>query len=612
MSLPVHIGYPFFIKYTPLAEKILMKHIPTTIYDFILTFLQPYRVKFSILVFLTLVAGTISSIDTILLKFMLNCVSAGTAAQYSGILMLATFYGLWWLAVGLQWRLYEYLYLCVFPSLESDIVHTLFDYTERHSQRFFQENPTGGTSNRIIEMGENICKILTMLLEQFGRKFFTIIFTFITLWMVHPYLGVIFFVWISTLLTINFATASKVGLHSTEFARSKTRIFSQIIDSITNILNVKLFARNDYESSYMKFGLDDMVEKDHTFHMTMLRLRFVETGLCVVYIASIMVCTLKLYNQNAVSVGDFALVVTLSMTIVDYIWGLTQELGEFEKAIGSVRTALGVLSVPHEMQDPEDSTPLIVTKGMIEFRDVNFTHTKTGVLFDHLSVTIPGGQKVGLVGFSGSGKTTFINLIIRLFDVIKGGIFIDNQDISMVTQQSLRENMGVIPQNPQLFHRTIMENIRYGNPKATDDEVMAAAEAAFAHEFIKKAEGGYYSFAGERGLRLSGGQVQRITIARAILKNSPILILDEATSALDSVTEHEIQESFDSLMKGKTVLVIAHRISTLLNMDRILVFDKGQIVGDGTHDELLKQQDSLYAKLWNSQVNGFLWHTDDE
>jgi ATP-binding cassette subfamily B protein len=264
------------------------------------------------------------------------------------------------------------------------------------------------------------------------------------------------------------------------------------------------------------------------------------------------------------------------------------------------------------MQDPADSTPLIVTKGAIEFRDVNFTHTKKGVLFENLTITIPGGQKVGLVGFSGSGKTTFINLIIRLYDVIKGGIFIDNQDIATVTQQSLRENMSVIPQNPQLFHRTIIENIRYGNPKATDEQVVQAAQAAFAHEFIKKAEGGYYSFAGERGLRLSGGQVQRITIARAILKNAPILILDEATSALDSVTEHEIQESFDSLMKEKTVLVIAHRISTLLHMDRILVFDKGKIVGDGSHEELLKDQGSLYAKLWNSQVNGFLWHTDDE
>lgn len=543
---------------------------------------------------------------------MLNCVAERISKNFAGILLVAGMYGVWWLVVGLQWRSYEYLYMKTFPNLESDIVLNLFDYTQRHSHNFFQEQFAGGIANRVIEMGENVCKILTMILEQFGRKFFTILFAFITLTTVHPYLGAIFFCWMFILLSLNFATAGIVGEHSTEFARSKTRIFSQVVDSIANILNVKLFARNEYETNYIKMGLDDMVEKDHTFHMTMLKLRLAETAFCVTYISSILACTLRLYNQNLVSVGDFALVIGLSMTVVDYVWGLTQELGEFEKALGASRTALSVLSIPHDMQDPADSTPLIVTKGTIEFRDVNFTHTKKGILFDHLNITIPGGQKVGLVGFSGSGKTTFINLIIRLYDVIKGGIFIDNQDIANVTQQSLRENMSVIPQSPQLFHRTIMENIRYGNPKATDEQVMEAAKAAFAHEFIKKAEGGYYSFAGERGLRLSGGQVQRIAIARAILKNSPILILDEATSALDSVTEHEIQESFDSLMKEKTVLVIAHRISTLLHMDRILVFDKGKIVGDGSHEELLQQQDSLYAKLWNSQVNGFLWHTDDE
>jgi len=589
-----------------------VKEIPNKLFSFITTFLKPYRWHFFALVCLTLFAGAISSIETMLLRYMLNCVAERISKNFAGILLVAGMYGVWWLVVGLQWRSYEYLYMKTFPNLESDIVLNLFDYTQRHSHNFFQEQFAGGIANRVIEMGENVCKILTMILEQFGRKFFTILFAFITLTTVHPYLGAIFFCWMFILLSLNFATAGIVGEHSTEFARSKTRIFSQVVDSIANILNVKLFARNEYETNYIKMGLDDMVEKDHTFHMTMLKLRLAETAFCVTYISSILACTLRLYNQNLVSVGDFALVIGLSMTVVDYVWGLTQELGEFEKALGASRTALSVLSIPHDMQDPADSTPLIVTKGTIEFRDVNFTHTKKGILFDHLNITIPGGQKVGLVGFSGSGKTTFINLIIRLYDVIKGGIFIDNQDIANVTQQSLRENMSVIPQSPQLFHRTIMENIRYGNPKATDEQVMEAAKAAFAHEFIKKAEGGYYSFAGERGLRLSGGQVQRIAIARAILKNSPILILDEATSALDSVTEHEIQESFDSLMKEKTVLVIAHRISTLLHMDRILVFDKGKIVGDGSHEELLQQQDSLYAKLWNSQVNGFLWHTDDE
>lgn len=591
----------------------MISHIPPSLYDFIITFLRPYRGRFGILLFLTIVAGAVSSIDTVLLRFTINSVSSCKLADgghWAVMSMLAFLYAGWWLVVGLQWRLYEYLYLKVFPPLEADIVHSLFAYTEAHSHRFFQEHFSGAVANRVIEMGENVCKILALVVEQFGRKFFTVLFTFLTMYYVHPQLGLVFFCWMIIFMGLNLMMSPKINEYSAEFARSKTRVFGLLVDSVTNILNVKLFARNEYESNYIKQGLDDVVDKDRQFHHSMLTLRIMETLLCATYIGIALVLTMKLYIAGEVSVGDFAVVITLSMAIVDHIWALTQELGDFEKAIGSCRMALKVLSVPHAMEDPEDCTPLIVTKGQIEFRDVNFHHTEVGSLFDHLTITIPGGQKVGLVGFSGSGKTTFINLIIRLFDVQEGGIFIDNQDITKVTQRSLREATSVIPQNPQLFHRTIVENIRYGKPSATDQEVMEAAKAAFAHDFISKNEGGYYAFAGERGLKLSGGQVQRIAIARAILKNAPILILDEATSALDSVTEHEIQQSFEYLMKGKTVLVIAHRISTLLNMDRILVFDKGQVVGDGTHDELLAQG-GLYSKLWTSQVNGCLWRSED-
>lgn len=588
------------------------KNIPSSLYEFILVFLRPYRWQFITLMLLTLFAGAVSSIDNMLLRHAINSLSASSSnGNFVAVaFMLIVMYGGWWALAGLQWRLYEYLYMQTFPSLESDIVASLFSYTERHSHKFFQENFSGTVANRVIEMGEHVCKVLTMVLEQFGRKFCTIFFTLITLWTVHPYVGLAFLGWITLLLGINFAAAGKVHEHSAEFARSKARIFGQVVDSLTNILNVKLFARQDYESTYLKYGLDDMIQKDHLFHMSMLRTRSLETIISSIYIAGVLAMTVRLHALGQVTVGDFAVIISLSMTVVDYIWGLTQELGEFEKAVGSSRSALKVLSVPHEMEDPVDCVPLIVTKGAIEFKDVNFHHTVKGKLFEHLSVAIPGGQKVGLVGFSGSGKTTFINLIVRLYDVLDGSILIDSQDITKVTQNSLREHISVIPQNPQLFHRSIIENIRYGKPKATDEEVFSAAKAAFADDFIRKNEGGYFAFAGERGLKLSGGQVQRIAIARAILKNAPILILDEATSALDSVTEHEIQQSFENLMQGKTTLVIAHRISTLLNMDRILVFDKGQLVGDGKHDDLLKQE-GLYAKLWNSQVNGMLWHEEE-
>jgi ATP-binding cassette subfamily B protein len=261
--------------------------------------------------------------------------------------------------------------------------------------------------------------------------------------------------------------------------------------------------------------------------------------------------------------------------------------------------------LPLEIVDKPNATILNCTHGKIRFDKIKFHYKGTAPLFQNKSIEIKAGQKVGLVGYSGGGKSTFVNLILRLYDITDGAILIDGQDIRDVTQDSLRTSIALIPQDPSLFHRSLMENIRYGRIDATDEEVILAAKKAHAHEFIEKLSQSYDSLVGERGVKLSGGQRQRIAIARAILKNAPILILDEATSQLDSVTESSIQESLWELMQNKTTLVIAHRLSTLLHMDRIIVFDKGVIVEDGTHAELLTNN-GLYRTLWKAQVGGFL------
>jgi ATP-binding cassette subfamily B protein len=339
----------------------------------------------------------------------------------------------------------------------------------------------------------------------------------------------------------------------------------------------------------------------------LLRLNIIQGMLIAIMLGFMVYFLIYLYGKHLISVGDFALILGLGTEVGHITWHTMGQVDEFNEAVGKCKQCLSRLIVPQEIQDKEGATSLVTTKGQITFSKVKFHYKGASPLFQNKSVTIKAGQKVGLVGYSGSGKSTFVNLILRFYDVTEGQIFIDEQDVRDVTQESLYNNIAMIPQDPTLFHRTLMENIRYGRTEASDDEVREAARRAHAHDFIQALPQGYDSLVGERGVKLSGGQRQRIAVARAILKNAPILILDEATSQLDSVTERLIQDALWELMENKTTLVIAHRLSTLLHMDRILVFDHGKIVEDGTHQELLAQA-GIYKTLWETQVDGFLPH----
>jgi ATP-binding cassette, subfamily B, bacterial len=265
---------------------------------------------------------------------------------------------------------------------------------------------------------------------------------------------------------------------------------------------------------------------------------------------------------------------------------------------------------PHEIVDLPGAIPAHITRGALELQHVNFTYEGGARVFHDLSVRIPAGQRVGLVGYSGSGKSTFVSLILRLYEPQSGRVLIDGTDVRQMTQESLHSQIGLIPQDPSLFHRSLMENIRYGRQGASDPEVVTAARKAHAHEFIEQVPGGYAALVGERGIKLSGGQRQRVAIARVVLKDAPILILDEATSSLDSVTERAIQETLSDLMRNRTVLVVAHRLSTIAHLDRILVFNAGRIVEDGPHAQLLAAG-GLYETLWTRQAGGFLPDTSD-
>jgi len=383
-----------------------------------------------------------------------------------------------------------------------------------------------------------------------------------------------------------------------------------MVDSINNIINVRLFARHKDENRYIHQTIENVVNNDRAMQRKIIYMRVFWDVSIIILLGLNLFILLYMYSQNLATIGDFTFVISLSISILWNLWFLASQFVTFSEQIGVCKQALSIITQPHEIIDAPDAKPLMISEGKIQFHDVTFHYDEGTRLFKNKNIIIKGGQKVGLVGFTGSGKSTFVNLILRLFEVESGEITIDSQNVNQVTQDSLREKIALIPQDITLFHRSLMENIRYGNMQATDKDVIEAARKAHCHEFIIQLDHEYQSLVGERGIKLSGGQRQRIAIARAILKNAPILILDEATSSLDSITEKYIQDALSQIMQDKTTIVIAHRLSTLSKMDRILVFDKGEIIEDGTHDELIEKA-GHYAKMWQMQAGGFMPENED-
>lgn len=321
--------------------------------------------------------------------------------------------------------------------------------------------------------------------------------------------------------------------------------------------------------------------------------------------------TIRLWQAGEVTIGDFALVQAYLIAASHQLWGFNRTIRGIYEAIADASEMVEIMQTPYDVKDPLVPKPLTITNAEVSLTNVLFNFNETRTVLPDLSITISGGERVAFVGPSGAGKSTIVKLLLRLHDVTSGAITIDGINIAHVRQQELRSAIGFVPQEPVLFHRTLMDNIRYGRMDATDEEVMSAAKQAHCHEFIDQLPEKYQTYVGERGVKLSGGERQRVAIARAILKNAPILILDEATSSLDSESEQYIQEALEVLMKGKTVIVIAHRLSTIMRMDRIVVIEEGRIIDSGTHRELLSKE-GLYKKLWSIQAGGFLLEEDDE
>ncbi len=586
-----------------------MKNYPRTLPAFIVYFVKRQKFKFILLICCSFGWVVDSTVWPYAFKLMIDTFvkhSANKTHIWSIIVPVLCFWLFIWVLVELFFRAQGFLLAFLFPRFQADIRMEMFDYVSHHSFNYFANNFAGNLSNKISDMSQNVSQILQMIITLFFPVLIAVVIAVTMFFFVSSYFGFMVLIWILIHMSICFIGGRKCTQYSDEHATSRSKLMGKIVDSFTNIINVKSYARHKFEYQYIDQYQHDERLKNKKALIIVEKVK-VLLGLVSIVFPGIFLTLLLVYTWqlNIISTGDAVLIFTLNSNLVMMAWYSGLELPRFFNVLGICQQAFQIIKAKHEIVEVEDPAILQVSKGEIKFDHVTFYYHKKQVVFKDLSVTIKAGEKIGLVGFSGGGKSSFVNLIIRFFDVASGRITIDGQNIAKVSLQSLRDNLAVIQQDPTLFHRTIRDNIIYGVDGASENDMLNVSKLAYCDEFIQQLPQKYEALVGERGVKLSGGQRQRIAIARAMLKNAPILILDEATSALDSITEKHIQQGLNNLMKNKTTIVIAHRLSTLVEMDRLMVFHHGEIIEQGSHEELL-QQNGHYAMLWRMQAGGFL------
>lgn len=584
----------------------MIKHqSPKTLFPFIWHFLRQYKTVVVIYCLLAFAAGFVGPFNSLLIKKLINLLPQANAGDVSMLVLPASLIVVNFIIFdNFTWRGITFIRAKFVPVILNQVDAYMMGHVLGSSHQFFQNKFSGKIARQIGILVDGLESIINVM-ANFLRAICLLLTAFISSYYVNPIFSYTLLVWFIVFAVSSVLMSRKFVLLSDLQTSVGSKLIAEWVDAFSNHSNVRIFGRRDYELTRRKPLFDRFEKAYKAQYFYALIMHSIQGGLIAIMMSSSCYFLVYLYSKNLVTVGDFALILGLSMETGHMMWFTTSQVDEFNKAVGRSKEALSDLLTTPEIEDKPDAAELKCTNGQIIFDRVKFQYEGAEPLFENKSIEIKAGEKVGLVGSSGGGKSTFVNLILRLYDVSDGTILIDEQDIRNVTQDSLRENIAMIPQDPSLFYRSLMENIRYGRIDATDEEVIEAAKKAYVHEFVQKLPQGYDTLVGERGVKLSGGQRQRVAIARAILKNAPILILDEATSQLDSVTENLIQASLWELMENKTTIVIAHRLSTLLHMDRILVFDKGKIVEDGTHNELITKG-KFYKRFWDAQIGGFL------
>ncbi len=555
----------------------------------------------------SIVAAFLETGGTYIFKKIVDTINIGGVTHVQEVWNWAIVYIIFFLFLPLfLWRLSGFTGMRWAVGTRATATYLLASYVTRHSSDYFHKRFAGAIGGKIGNTSNSLKSLVEKFLWSQIILTVTLITTFVLAFTTSATIGWLFVGWLAVVGPLNFYLARKRVHVSAATQREDTRVRAQVIDLLSNVSAMHDFARRTFELSGLKATILGRY-KWGIKNWTLSEIARIASNITqLLFVGGILFAAVYGWSRGLVTAGDIVLVLALVAGLGYRMEELGRDINDFAENYGEIREGLEDLLNTYDIADISGARPLVARAGEIEFKNVSFVYEEgVSAILNDFSLSVPAGQKVGLVGRSGAGKSTLFKLLLRHYDISSGEILIDGQNIAHATQESVRGAIATVPQEPLLFHRTIKENIAYGRLGATDEEIVDAARLAQAGVFIQKLPLGYDTMVGERGVKLSGGERQRVVLARAILKPAKILVLDEATSALDSESEGAIQQALEILMKGKTVLAIAHRLSTLSKMDRIIVLDQGKIVEDGTHRQLLRKK-GLYAELWAHQSGGYI------
>jgi ATP-binding cassette subfamily B multidrug efflux pump len=596
----------------PFADYTETNTPPTRLWPFMLEYTRPF---YRLFYWAALISVIVAAVEVGLIYYMgrvVDLLSGSPAEVWQAHGTELTLMAVFVLLLRPMLHIVDVLLLnnAILPNIGTIFRWRAHKHVLRQSVKWFENDFAGRIANRIMQTPPAAGEAVFQVFDAISFSLAYLVGAAILLMAADPRLLLPLLIWFALYALLVRWTVARVGPASQAASDARSAVTGRVVDSYTNIHSVKMFAHDAQELDYAREAIE---ETRRTFQIEMRIFTIMDAVLVTLnglLIVGVVGWAISLWMQGSASVGVVAAATALTLRLNAMTGWIMWALTSFFRQLGVVAEGMETIAQPIDLLDAPGAEPLQLNNGQIDIRDLSHHYgRKTGGL-DHVNLTIQPGEKIGLIGRSGAGKSTLVKLLLRFYDVEQGAILIDGQNIAQVTQDSLRSHIGMVQQDSALLHRSVRDNILYGRPDATEDQMIAAAKQAEAHEFIldlqdPQGRTGYDAHVGERGVKLSGGQRQRVTLARVILKNAPILLLDEATSALDSEVEASIQETLYGMMQGKTVIAIAHRLSTIAQMDRILVMDGGKIVEQGGHAELLTQG-GLYAQFWARQSGGFL------